>query len=117
MSPLSCSARTRVPNPVEYLLHALAACVTSSLIYHAAAQGIQIEAVESKVEGKIDLRGFLGVDPNVRKGYEKIQMTMRIKTRADDRQWSKLVDLGPGFSAVFDSLTNGVPVEVSAERI
>jgi uncharacterized OsmC-like protein len=104
-------------NPVEYLLHALAACVTTSMVYHAAGQGIEIEAVESKIEGDLDLRGFLGIDPKVRNGYESIRMNMRIKSNADDRQWPKLVQLGPGFSPVFDSLTKGVPVEIRAERM
>src|SRR5215813_9321736 len=54
-------------NPVEYLLHALVACVTSALVYHAAAKGIQLQEVESRVEGTIDLRGFLGLDDSVRK--------------------------------------------------
>lgn len=104
-------------NPVEYLLHALAACITTSMVYHAAGQGIEIEAVESKIEGDLDLRGFLGIDPTVRNGYERIRMTMKIKTNADERQWNKLVKLGPGFSPVFDSVTKGVPVEVCAERM
>lgn len=103
-------------NPVEYLLHALAACVTTSMVYHAAGQGIAIESVESTLEGDIDLRGFLGIDRSVRNGYQGIRMKMRIRTDADDRQWERLVCLGPGFSPVFDSVTKGVPVEVSAER-
>ena len=71
--------RDQGANPVEYLLHALAACVTTSMVYHAAAKGIAIEEVESTVEGSLDLRGFLGVDPKVRKGYENIRMNFRIK--------------------------------------
>jgi hypothetical protein len=56
-------------NPVEHLLHALASCLTTSMVYHAAARGIPIEEVESSLEGDIDLHGFLGLDRNVRKGY------------------------------------------------
>jgi uncharacterized OsmC-like protein len=104
-------------NPVEFLLHALAACVTTSMVYHAAAQGIEIEAVESRIEGDLDLRGFLGIDPKVRNGYERIRMTLRIKSSADERQWSKLIELGPAFSPVFDSVTKGVPVEMYTERM
>src|SRR5574338_1269087 len=55
------------PNPVEYLLHALVACVTSALVYHAAARGIKLEEVETRAEGAIDLRGFLGLDDSVRR--------------------------------------------------
>jgi uncharacterized OsmC-like protein len=103
-------------NPVEFLLHALAACVTTSMVYHAAGQGITIESVESTLEGDIDLRGFLGIDRSVRNGYQGIRMKMRIKTDATEKQWERLVRLGPSFSPVFDSVTKGVQVEVSAER-
>jgi uncharacterized OsmC-like protein len=107
----------RGPNPVEYLLHALASCITSSMIYHAAAKGIAIQAVESTIEGDIDLRGFLGIDPSVRNGYQQIRMKFRIKADAPDEQIQELGRLGPRFSPVFDSVTNGVPVKVSAERM
>ena len=65
-------------NPVEYLLHALAACVTTSMVYHAAAKGIEIQEVESRIEGDIDLRGFLGLDKSIRNGYQQIRMNFRI---------------------------------------
>jgi len=61
------------PNPVEYLLHALASCVTKSLVAHAAVRGIQLEEVESEVEGNIDLRGYLGLAKEVPKGYTDIR--------------------------------------------
>jgi len=103
-------------NPVEYLLHALAACVTTSMVYHAAAKGIRIQEVESRVEGDIDLRGFLGLDKSIRNGYQQIRMNFRIKTDASDEQFKALSELGPTFSPVFDSITKGVPVVVKAER-
>ena len=62
------------PNPVEYLLTALAACVTTSIVYHAAAKGIKLNAVESRLEGDIDLRGFLGLSEEVPRGYRQIRM-------------------------------------------
>lgn len=104
-------------NPVEYLLHALAGCVTSSMIYHAAAKGIAIESVESSLEGEIDLRGFLGLDPSVRNGYQQIRMNLKIKADATDEQIEQLGCFGPSFSPVFDSVTRGVPVAVTAERM
>lgn len=103
-------------NLVEYLLHALAACITTSMVYHAAARGIRIQSVESRIEGDLDLRGFLGLDPSVRKGYERIRMFMKIKTDAGPQEWITLAGLGPAFSPVFDSVMRGVPVEVHAER-
>jgi uncharacterized OsmC-like protein len=104
-------------NPVEHLLHALAACVTTSMVYHAAAKGIEIEEVESTFEGDIDLHGFLELDPNVRKGYQAIRVNFKIKADVPDEQLQEIVELGTGHSPVFDSLTNGVPVSVRAERL
>jgi uncharacterized OsmC-like protein len=104
-------------NPVEYLLHALAACMTSSIVYHAAARGVHIDAIESAFEGDIDLHGFLDLDKNVRKGYQGIRVNFRIKADVSDAELQLLGELGPKYSAVFDSLTNGVPVAVKAERM
>jgi uncharacterized OsmC-like protein len=104
-------------NPVEHLLHALASCLTTSMVYHAAARGIQIEEVESSLEGDIDLHGFLDLDRSVRKGYQGIRVSFKIKADVPDEQLQEIVQLGPGYSPVFDSLTNGVPVSVKAERL
>lgn len=104
-------------NPVEHLLHALASCVTTSMVYHAAARGIDVEQVESSLEGTLDLRGFLGLDPGVRKGYQNISLKLRIKAEVSDEQLRELASLGPRFSPVYDSITVGVPVHVSAERM
>jgi uncharacterized OsmC-like protein len=104
-------------NPVEHLLHALASCLTTSMIYHAAARGIEIEEVESSVEGDIDLHGFLELDKNVRKGYQGIRVDFKIKANVPDEQLQEIVQLGPKYSPVFDSLTHGVPVSVKAERL
>jgi uncharacterized OsmC-like protein len=104
-------------NPVEYLLHALASCMTTSMVYHAAARGVEIERVESSFEGDIDLRGFLGLDPNVRKGYQGIRVRFRVDANVPDDQLQEIVQLGTSFSPVFDSLTKGVPVSVAAERL
>jgi len=104
-------------NPVEHLLHALASCVTTSLIYHAAARGIAVEQVESSLEGDLDLRGFLGLAPNVRKGYQQIRMKLSIKADVTDQELRDLASLGPNFSPVFDSIIKGVPISVSTERL
>jgi uncharacterized OsmC-like protein len=104
-------------NPVEHLLHALASCLTTSMVYHAAARGIQIEAVESSLEGDIDLHGFLELDKNVRNGYQGIRVNFKIKADVPDEQLQEISQLGAGHSPVFDSLINGVPVSVTAERL
>jgi uncharacterized OsmC-like protein len=81
-------------NPPEHLLHALASCVTTSTVYQAAARGITVERVESTLEGELDLQGFLGIDPNVRNGYQKIQLKLRIKADVTDDQLRDLSSLG-----------------------
>ncbi len=106
----------RGPNPVEYLLKALTACVTTGIVYHAAARGIVIEELESTVSGNIDLQGFLGVNDDVRRGYESIKMQFRIKADVSDEELEELCQLGRTYSPVYDSVTNGVPVSVTAVR-
>lgn len=109
--------RDRGPNAGEYLLHALAACVSSTLIYHAAARGIAIEALEATVEGDVDLRGFLGTDRSVRSGFQDIRIRLDISADLNDEELQELAKLGPTFSPVFDSVTRGVPVTVQAQRM
>ena len=104
-------------NPAEYLLHALAACMTTSMVYHAAARGIHIDEVESSLEGDIDLNGFLELDKNVRNGFQGIRVNFKIKADVPDEQLQQIGQLAPGRSPVFDSLTNGVPVSVTTERM
>jgi uncharacterized OsmC-like protein len=104
-------------NPVEYLLHALAACMTTSMVYRAAARGVHIEEVESSLEGDIDLQGFLELDNNVRNGFQGIRVNFKIKADVPDEELQDVCQLGPGHPPVFDSLTKGVPVSVTAERL
>lgn len=104
-------------NPAEHLLHALASCLTTSMVYHAAARGIHIEEVESSLDGDIDLHGFLALDKNVRQGFQGIRVNFKVKTDVPDERLQEIVQLGPQHSPVFDSLTKGVPVSVTAERL
>jgi len=100
------------PTPVEFLLHALAACLTAGLGNIAAARGITLHEVESSVTGDIDLLGVLGLDDSVRNGYSGIHVAFRIKADASDEQVHALVQRSMARSAVYDVLTNGVPVSV-----
>jgi uncharacterized OsmC-like protein len=104
-------------NPVEHLLHALASCVTTSMVYHASARGVRIDRIESIFEGDLDLHGFLDLNPAVRKGYQGIRVRFRISANVPDEQLNEILQLGTGFSPVFDSLKNGVPIAVTAERL
>jgi len=105
----------RGANPVEYLLAALSGCLTTSLVFHAAARGIELTRVESSYEGDIDLHGFLGMDENVRNGYEGIRVTFKVEGNASEAELDELVSVAQERSPVFDVVTNGTPVTV--ERI
>jgi uncharacterized OsmC-like protein len=96
-------------NPVEYALHALAACLTTTMVCHAAARGIEIESVESQLEGDIDVRGFLGISDSVRKGHENIRVNFRVKSDASPEKLAELAK----FSPVFDTISNPVNVSVN----
>lgn len=104
------------PNPVEYALTALAACVTTSIVYHAAAKGITIHAMESRLEGDIDLRGFLGLSDDIPRGYKEIRMFVNIEADAPAEQLEEIVKLGPTYSPVFDTITRAVPVTVKLDK-
>ncbi len=99
------------PNPVEYVLHALAGCMTTTMVYHAAARGIHIESVESELEGDLDLHGFLRMDDSVRNGYENIRVKFNVKSDATKEELAELARISP----VFDIVSNPVPVDVAVQ--
>ena len=103
--------RDHAPTPVEYLLHALAACLTAGIANIAAARGVTLTEVSSTVEGDIDLMGILGLADEVRNGYEQIRVHFALEGD-DPARLRDLVDRSRGRSAVFDVLTNGVPVTI-----
>jgi len=103
------------PNPAEYLLHALAACVTTSLVYVAAARGIHLTRVESRLEGDMDVRGALGLSDEVRNGFEQIRLMFTVEGDAPPEKLRELVDRATSRSAVFDMVTHGVPVHVGVD--
>lgn len=101
------------PTPVEYLLHALAACLTAGIANIAAARGVTLHAVESTLEGDIDLRGILGLSDEVRNGFSGIRVDFKIKADAPASKLQEIVEQSRARSAVFDVLTNGVPVSIN----
>lgn len=104
-------------NPVEYVLTALAGCLTSALVFHAAARGIHLEQVESELTGDLDVRGFLGMDNNIRNGYRQIHVNFTIKADdATDEELQELIQIAQQRSPVHDIVTHPVPVEVSVHR-
>lgn len=103
------------PTPVEFLLHAIASCITSGIGNVAAARGVTLTEIESTVEGDIDLRGILGLSDQVRNGYDQIRVHFRIKGDASPEKLQEIVAQSQARSAVFDVLTNGTVVTVTAE--
>ena len=99
-------------NPVEHLLNALAACVTTSMVAHAAVRGIHIEELESELEGDIDLRGFLGLSNDVPKGFTNIRINFKVK--ADVNNMERLKRL-TAYSPVFNTITQGASVDIQVE--
>jgi uncharacterized OsmC-like protein len=99
-------------NPYEFVLHALAAGLTTSLVYHAAARGIHLESVESTLEGDLDIQGFLGLSDKVRRGYKEIRVHFAIKSDAPAEQLNELIR----FSPVLDIVSNPVPVSIQIDK-
>ncbi|MBI4775023.1 MAG: OsmC family protein [Deltaproteobacteria bacterium] len=102
-------------NPVEYLLVALSGCLTTSLVAHAAARGITVKGVESRYEGDIDLRGFLGLSEYVPVGYSEIRVYFKIDADISDEDKEELVRMAQKYSPVFNTITKSAPVSVHLE--
>jgi uncharacterized OsmC-like protein len=102
----------RGPTPAELLLAALAACLTSGIGNIAAARNVPLQSVESTVEGDIDLNGILGLSEDARNGFTAIRVSFHVRGDAPAEALRALVEQSTARSAVFDVLTNGVPVAV-----
>lgn len=97
-------------NPVEYLLHALAGCVTTTTVLHAAARGIKIHELSTELEGDIDLQAFLAIDESGPVGYEEIRIKMNIKADCSEEELDDLVKFAEGHSPVCNTVCRPVPV-------
>ena len=102
------------PTPQEYVLHALAACITAGVATGAAARNIKLNRVSSTVSADIDVRGVLGIDPDIRKGFSNVTVEFDVDAECDDDQKDALVAAGAKYSAVYDMLAN--PTEVNISR-
>jgi uncharacterized OsmC-like protein len=102
-------------NPAEHLLHALAGCLTTSLVYVAAARKVRLTEVQSTLEGDMDVRGALGLSDEVRNGFDRIRVAFLVEGDAPPEKLRELVERAKARSAVFDMVTNGVPVDVGVE--
>lgn len=101
------------PNPVEHLLNALVTCLTGALVYHAAARGIEIDALETHVEGTIDLRGFLGISMDVPRGYQNITVTFRLRADAPEETLRECAE----FSPVYNTLLHPPTINLRFEKL
>ena len=101
-------------NPVEHLLHALASCLTTSIVAHAAVRGVHVKKVSSTLEGDLDLNGFFGLSPDTPKGFSDIRVTFEIDAADEDMETIRSLT---GFSPVLNTLVNGVPVNVDINQI
>ena len=105
--PKIAAGQNSAPNSMEYVLHALATCLTGTLVYHAAVQGIRIEAVESSYTGDMDVRGLFGLADDVRKGFNKVTVNMRVKSEASVEELTELALYSP----VYEMISQSLPVE------
>jgi len=107
------TGRDQGPTPAEFLLHALAACLTAGIGNIASARGVTLYEVESSIEGDIDLLGLLGLSSEVRNGYEGIRVSFKIKGDAPEEKLRQIVEQSRNRSAVYDVITKGTPVAIS----
>lgn len=105
----------QAPTPVEFLLHALASCLTAGIANIAAARGVNLTSVESTIEGDIDMQGILGLSDQVRNGYERIRIRFAIEGDAPPEKLREIIEQSRARSAVFDVITGRVPVEIAVE--
>ena len=105
--PTIAAGQSSAPNSMEYVLHALATCLTGTLVNHAAVRGIEIEAVESSYTGDMDVRGLFGLADDVRKGFNKVTVNMRVKSEASAEELTELALYSP----VYDIVSQSSPVE------
>jgi uncharacterized OsmC-like protein len=111
--PAFLGGQNTAPNPVEHLLHALDSCLTVTLVYHAAVQGIHLEAVKTFAEGDMNARGFFGISDEVNKGYRQIRVSMQVKSDADVETLTALAMYSP----VYEVISRSVPIDFQLTKI
>ncbi len=99
-------------NPVEYLLHALAGCVTTTMVVHATARGISLRSVATELEGDLDLQGFLALDDAVSPGYEQIRIKIHVDADCSDEELEDLLKFTQAHSPVCNTICRPVPVVI-----
>src|SRR4051812_47504940 len=103
------------PNPAEYLLHALAGCMTLTIVNVAAARRVELHEVTCTLTGVLDARGATGLDPSYRNGFERIDVAFTVRGDAAPEKLQEIVERAKARSVVYDMVTNGVPVALTAD--
>lgn len=103
-------------NPVEYLLVALSGCLTTALVAHAAARGVELKSVQSRLEGDLDVQGFLGLSETIPVAYQEIRVSFKIDADISEQEKQELVEMAQKYSPVFNTITRPVPVKVGLDR-
>ena len=103
-------------NPVEYLLVGLSGCMTTAMVAHAAARGIEIKSVTSRLEGDLDVQGFLGLSDTIPVAYKEIRVSFKIEADISEQEKQELLEMTKKYSPVFNTFTNPVTVNVELDR-
>lgn len=111
--PVGFQGTDQAPAPTEHALQALAACMTTTLVYNCAARGIEVRSVEAEVQGEMNSGGFLQTDESVRRGFARVGLRFHIDADAPGKELRELLQASP----LFDVFTNGVPVDVELGRM
>jgi len=104
-------------NPVEFLLVGLSGCLTTAMVAHAAAKGIELRSVESRLEGDLDVQGFLGLSPDVPVEYQEIRVSFKIDADISEAEKQELVEMAQKYSPVFNTVSKPVTVKVGLDNI
>ncbi len=103
-------------NPVEYLLVGLSGCLTTSMVAHAAARGIELKSVQSRLEGDLDVQGFLGLSETIPVAYQEIRVSFKIEADITDQQKEELLAMAQKYSPVFNTVTKPTKVHVFLDK-
>lgn len=111
--PTFLAGHNTAPNAVEHLLHSLTSCLSTTLVYHASVNGIEIEELHISAEGDMDVKGFFAISDEVNRGYKRIRVYIDVKSDADVETLTKLAKYSP----VYEVVSRSVPVEFNMNKI
>jgi len=106
----------RAMDPLEHFLAAIGACITTTVVWHAAARGIHVNAIDTWLEGDIDLQGWFGANQDRQSGYNEIRVSIQLDAEAPEAALDQLVDLATRHSPLFDTVTRGTSLRVRREK-